>query len=164
MVLATPTLELKNMYLCKLTYCTLSERFGTKQKRGSASSHHPNKYRSHNSKLKKLRKQKIQTQRYLRQAQRERKSREELRQLGLQCHKAVRAYNKEFNKRGKALKDTHTARIRRECNQSFWKFASCILDNDDSGPFVSPAFDAATAEKYFKEIYSSQNHYYFQPI
>ena len=149
MVLATPTLELKNIYLCKLTYCTLAERFGTKQKRDSASSHHLNKHRSKKCKLKKLGKLKIQTQRCLCQAQRERKSREELRQLGLQCHKAVQAYDTEFQKTGKALKDTHAVCIHRECNQSFWKFASRILDNDDSGPFVSPAFEAATAEKYY---------------
>ena len=53
--------------------------------------------------------------------------------------------------------------MRRECNQSYWKFANRILDNDDPDPVVSPTFDAATADKYFKEIYSSQNHHYFQP-
>ena len=53
--------------------------------------------------------------------------------------------------------------MRRECNQSFWKFASHILDKDDSDSFVHPSFDADTAEKYFKEIYNSPNHHYFKP-
>ena len=162
-VLAAPTIESKNECLCKLMYATLVERFGTKPRRNNDRPPPANKHCPHNCELKRLRKQKIAAQRLLRQAHRERRGQEELRQLGLQCHKAVQAFNKALHQKSKAIQSSHAARARKECAGSFWIFASRVLDEGDAGPPVSPAFDAELAEQHFKEVYDSKPHLYTHP-
>ena len=159
-VLAATTVEMKNDYLCKLVHSTLAERFGTKKRMPCVPS---KRSRPHNREVKRLRKQKIQAQRLLRQAQRERRGKEELTHLGLLCHKIVRAFNKALRRKEKLLESSQAARARKECSNSFWKFASHVLDEDDSGPPVSPAFDAASCEQHFRDVYSSQPHVYSHP-
>ena len=116
-----------------IIHSTLAECFGTKRTPCI-----PSKRTSpHNGEVKRPRKQKIQAQRLLHLAQRERKSKDELTHLGLLSHKAVRAFNKALRRKKKSLDDSHAARVRKKCSHSFWKFASRVLDEDGSGPPVS---------------------------
>ena len=119
--------------------------------------------RPHNCEVKRITKQKIQAQRLLCQAQRERRGKDELMHLGYLCHKAVRAFHKLLRRKGKSLEGSQVAHARKECDHSFWKFASRVLDEDDSGPPVSPAFDATSGKQHFRDVYSSQPHIYSHP-
>jgi len=60
-------------------------------------------------------------------AQRERRSPEELRCLGLSQIRAVREYHKALRRRRKAQHASNTRQERRNCSRNFWKYARNLL-------------------------------------
>ena len=86
------------------------------------------KHPRHNRELKRLRKVKTSTIRELYLAERERKLAEVVRTLRGKYLKATRSYSKAL-KRSKRLGDARmSAKAKKECTDSFWKFATKTLD------------------------------------
>ena len=151
-------LNMKNKALCDGVYSVFATNCGTKP----IHSHQSTQYKPHNRSLKKLKKHKISAKRALRAARRECKSSEEVRELNQLYRRAVRKYYKAIKKSHKMARNADVQQVRKECANSFWRFARKVLD-EDYNTRINPSFDCSTAEEYFQQTYSSQQRSFRTP-
>ena len=150
-----------NTMLCDKIYDHFASQYGIRTSREPG---HPasKKHLCHNRELKRLRKSKVSAMRNLRQAQKERKPTEVVRALKGIYLRATRKYSKGL-KRAKRAGEARTAsRAKKECTESFWKFASRTLDVNASS-HADPTFSMEDAEIFIAKTYSSTPHTFSQP-
>ena len=151
-----------NKVICDGVFDYLASHHGTRSPCSHADRGQRKKHSRHNRELKRLRKDKVNAMRHLRQAQRERKPEGIMRTLRSTYLKSTRMYSKAL-KRSRRFGDERMAmKMKKECNASFWRFASKVLDNDSTSK-VSPNFSLESAERFFSNTYSSTPSTFSQP-
>jgi len=124
----------KDSILCQGIYEYMATKFGVQRAHKSKKTNR----RRHERKLKKLTREKNAARKDLRRAKRQ-----------AQDEEAVRSKKASLQ----AKVNLEAFKARRECARSFWRFASNLLDKEESSK--SPSFNQETAETFFTKVYDS---------
>ena len=82
-------------------------------------------------------------------------------ELSVKFHRLLRLHSKAKKASLKARLNLEALTVRRECQKSFWRFASQLFSEDNSS--TAPGFDQESAESFFAEVYDSSSRSYTRP-
>ena len=88
--------------------------------------------------------EKSEAKKALKQVRRQLQSEGMVRELSVKFHQLLRLYSKAKKASLKARLNLEALTARRECQKSFWRFASQLFSEDDSS--AAPSFDQESAE------------------
>ena len=157
LVISATSPEEKHHILCQGIYDHMVARLGVKR----VTNNQKKRVRDHERNLKNIRKEKNAAKKDLRRARRQAGNEDAVRELSVKFHRLIRLHSKAKKASLKARMNLEAFKARRECQRSFWKFASQLFSEDDS-PTI-PCFNQESAESFFTEVYDSHPRSYTRP-
>ena len=151
------SVEVKNKVLCEGIYNHFASKYGVYANSTRPVSHS----RKHNRPIKKITREKNDARKALRKAKREGEETGIIQALARKFHSLIRLHSKTKKEQLKTQLNLEARKARRECAKSFWRFAAKVLDGE--GDSVAPSFSVEEAERYFREVYSSNRKEFQRP-
>ena len=111
--------------------------------------------RRHERKLKNLTKERNAARKDLRRAKRQAQDEEAVREHSIKFHKLLRLHSMSKKASLQAKVNLEAFKARRECARSFWRFASNLLDEEESSTMYIPILQQEKADTFFTNVYDS---------
>ena len=162
-VLSAQTIEDKNFALCSGIYSYFANRHGVRRSPQRTNKRKERRSRKENSHKEQIRSERNKLRNNLRRARRNGQSQEVIKEIARNFHQLLRQFSSANKAEQCGERRRRALGQSRKCARNFSGFVREVLDSDGIGCVSEPSFDAASAQDFFKNIYTSEEKVFTRP-